>query len=227
MPLQRHFVFFCILTVIALGSCSVEKRIYRPGYHFTWNHTSPGQKINSSKQADSIPDISITASADDVSPVIPEKKIIVPDSCGDMINLRSGTTINTKVLEITPEQIKYKRCDNLEGPTYTVNKNEVASIAYHNGMKEEFEAQPKVYQQQAQTVPPQDYQKSYAERSAKTSKKFGVAALIVSLGFLLFLGFGLWGLLSIGVLAEVAAFLLFSAFISLVVEIGRASCRER
>ena len=50
--------------------------------------------------------------------------------------MKNGDEINAKVLEITDNAIKYKRCDNLDGPLISVSKANVFSIKYSNGTKE-------------------------------------------------------------------------------------------
>ncbi|HOY40076.1 MAG TPA: porin family protein, partial [Bacteroidales bacterium] len=57
------------------------------------------------------------------------------DSC-DMIILRNGEEISAKVLEIGIHEIKFKKCDNLNGPTISILKNDVFMIKYSNGTKE-------------------------------------------------------------------------------------------
>ncbi|MBY0424793.1 MAG: hypothetical protein K2Q22_04070, partial [Cytophagales bacterium] len=47
-----------------------------------------------------------------------------------------GDEIKTKVEEITTNEIKYKKFDNLEGPTYSIQKSEVFIIKYANGTKD-------------------------------------------------------------------------------------------
>jgi len=54
----------------------------------------------------------------------------------DIITLRNGNEIKAKVTEITPSEIKYKRFENLEGPTVTVAKADVFAINYENGTRE-------------------------------------------------------------------------------------------
>ena len=54
----------------------------------------------------------------------------------DVIILKSGVEISAKVLEISPTEIKYKKCENLEGPTYGILKGDVFMIKYSNGSKE-------------------------------------------------------------------------------------------
>lgn len=54
----------------------------------------------------------------------------------DVIILKSGDEIKSKVLEINDREIKYKRFDNLDGPVISTLKTEVFMIKYQNGTKE-------------------------------------------------------------------------------------------
>lgn len=54
----------------------------------------------------------------------------------DIIVKKDGSTITSKVTEITSTEIKYKKFSNPNGPTYTLGKNEVNYINYENGERE-------------------------------------------------------------------------------------------
>jgi hypothetical protein len=54
----------------------------------------------------------------------------------DVIIKKNGEEINSKVLEISSSEIKYKRADYMDGPTYTIFRTEVFMIKYANGKKE-------------------------------------------------------------------------------------------
>lgn len=56
----------------------------------------------------------------------------------DTISMINGNELITKVLEISSNEIKFKKFDNQEGPTYIENKSNVIRIKYKNGLKEEF-----------------------------------------------------------------------------------------
>ena len=58
----------------------------------------------------------------------------------DVITLKDGNQINVKVTEISSSEIKYKRFDNLEGPTVVVPKADVFAITYENGVREVINA---------------------------------------------------------------------------------------
>lgn len=59
-------------------------------------------------------------------------------SAQDVIVMKDGSTIVSKVLEITSSEVKYKKFTNLEGPTYAVLKSDIQVINYANGEKETF-----------------------------------------------------------------------------------------
>ncbi len=54
----------------------------------------------------------------------------------DIIVMKNGDIVQSKVQEITPTEIKYKKFSNLNGPLYTIEKATVLSINYENGEKE-------------------------------------------------------------------------------------------
>jgi hypothetical protein len=63
----------------------------------------------------------------------------------DKILLKTGEEIEAKVLEIGVQEIKYKNCSNLQGPTISLLKSDAFMITYANGSKEVFkEAAPRI-----------------------------------------------------------------------------------
>lgn len=56
----------------------------------------------------------------------------------DIIILKNGDDMNVKVTEITPDNIKFKKPDDLDGPSYSIPKSEVFFIKYKNGKKDIF-----------------------------------------------------------------------------------------
>jgi hypothetical protein len=48
----------------------------------------------------------------------------------DVIILKNGTVIRSKVLEIGTQEIKYKRSDQIDGPVYVVYRAEIYAISY-------------------------------------------------------------------------------------------------
>lgn len=58
----------------------------------------------------------------------------------DKIYKTGGEVLEAKVIEIGSTEIKYKVFANLNGPTYTIGKNQVLKITYENGKTETFES---------------------------------------------------------------------------------------
>lgn len=56
----------------------------------------------------------------------------------DVIVMKDQSTVMSKVLEITTTEIKYKKWNNQDGPTYSINRAEVVSINYANGEVDKF-----------------------------------------------------------------------------------------
>jgi hypothetical protein len=56
----------------------------------------------------------------------------------DTLTYRNKKHISVKIIEITPTEIKFKKTENLNGPTYTALKRQVLVINYENGITESF-----------------------------------------------------------------------------------------
>lgn len=56
----------------------------------------------------------------------------------DIITLKNGDEIKSKVIEVTPDLVKYKNWTNQDGPTYSLTKAEIFMIKYQNGTKDVF-----------------------------------------------------------------------------------------
>ena len=156
---MKSFKLLIALALItSFNSCTVQKRLYRNGYSVHWNSLNKSTKsdVVNNEFESSVSELK-EENSDFVSTsneiIIQEKKevnlkcenpelkkvqsekTIDPPKC-DLLLLKNGEEISTKVLEITPTEVKYKRCDNLEGPTITISKSSIFSITYVNGSKE-------------------------------------------------------------------------------------------
>lgn len=60
------------------------------------------------------------------------------DNKCDEIILKNGDELRVKVIEIAETIIKYRRCDNLNGPIYSIPKADVFLIKYPNGTRDVF-----------------------------------------------------------------------------------------
>ena len=59
-------------------------------------------------------------------------------SAKDVIVLNSSGSIEAKILEVTPTEVKYKKLNYLDGPTFVIYKSDIRTITYGNGDVESF-----------------------------------------------------------------------------------------
>lgn len=62
-------------------------------------------------------------------------------SAQDIITKNDGSEIKAKILEVNTSDLKYKRWDNLDGPTFTIEKRDVLLVKYSNGTNDVFHQQ--------------------------------------------------------------------------------------
>jgi hypothetical protein len=67
---------------------------------------------------------------------LPKQKKYLFDAGCDKITFLNGNEEEVKLMEIGDDYVKYKRCDNLDGPTFTLSKSKLFMIVYSNGSKE-------------------------------------------------------------------------------------------
>ena len=59
-------------------------------------------------------------------------------SAQDLITTNEGKDIEAKILEVNPDNIKFKKFNNLEGPTFTMLKSDILIVRYENGESDVF-----------------------------------------------------------------------------------------
>lgn len=74
----------------------------------------------------------------------------------DIITLKTGEQIRTKIMEVGQSEIKYKKFDNQNGPVYIVVKSDVDGITYENGTKDTFNTETS----KSETAPANSAQKN-------------------------------------------------------------------
>lgn len=88
--------------------------------------------------------------------------LIIVSICADLsfaqdtITKRNSEKVIAKILEISPTEVKYKKFDYQDGPTYIDKKSDIKMIIFANGMKEVFEEQKIVVEVKTST-PTDDY----------------------------------------------------------------------
>ena len=88
------------------------------------------------------------------------------DEC-DIIILGTGEEVSAKVIEIGKEQIRYKKCENLSGPDYVINKSEVFIIKYFDGSKD--------------IITPRNSGSSRINENERKTQGFAVAGFVLSI----------------------------------------------
>lgn len=170
-------LLYVFLLLILANSCSIEKRVHRPGYHIKFkknlNISDTKEKIRGEQDLSAervkdnliiknevtdelldplsnyertVPSHLVISSEKRISPtpfITQKKNNSFSEKCDNII-LKNGDEIRAKVLEIQNLKIEYKKCDNLEGPTYIIDKSKVFMIKYANGTKDVFNTIPEV-----------------------------------------------------------------------------------
>ncbi|MES2284476.1 MAG: DUF4190 domain-containing protein [Bacteroidota bacterium] len=160
--MKKTIILFssCIL-LLFIQSCSITKRHYLPGYSVEWQKNKITERttdlisedpnpvvVNSLDYAKPDDEMPVSASIDKSESYsnssktflklsIQNKRFPVKSIEGcDVIALKNGEEINAKVLEISQTEIKYKKCDNLDGPTFIIPKSNATKIKFSNGTTE-------------------------------------------------------------------------------------------
>ena len=109
-----------------------------------------------------------------------------PEECDNII-LKNGNEISGNVLEITLTEIKYKKCDNLEGPTISVYKSDIFMIKYRNGKKDiisNLDTKNKEYEKNKELNADQEKSINYLRKVLLFCSICGFISLILFLVFL-------------------------------------------
>ena len=180
-----------LLPILTLFSCSLQKRKYQSGYFLSWNKNNlsiaKNQKqkgFNVQKNEIKFNEISfekdITTSANNKITKIfnntIKNNLAVPDSC-DKIIYKDGNEIMAKITEINTSEIRYKRCDFIDGPTFVEKQNKVFMIKYANGKSEMFKTEKAVEYNNGKII--QDSQK-INDKDKKTNP-FSIASFVCSI----------------------------------------------
>lgn len=64
--------------------------------------------------------------------------VITKCTSQDLLTMKNGEDIKTKIIEVNQLNVIYKKFDNLNGPNYTIPKEEILLIRYENGTKDIF-----------------------------------------------------------------------------------------
>lgn len=141
------FIAFTGILCMLLFSCNVQKRLYRKGLYIDWHAKNTGLSLQNAEKTQRIvshlfqesfqkeQQPNLTSSQNNQIIFSLPKSM---DVCADTLVFISGDEKVVKILEITENEIKYKKCDYLDGPVYTVSKNKIYMVKYSNGNHEYF-----------------------------------------------------------------------------------------
>jgi len=157
---MKQFKLLALLFIsLVFAKCTMQKRVYNSGYHVNWHKKLTDSKVANNavkiKQTEelSVPreiikteDIVLaSAEKDFIFEIVKARKtekVLPNDSCGDEVIMKNGEVITVKVVEINQSAIKYRACNNLNGPLIVIVKDNVFMIRYANGSKEVISTAP-------------------------------------------------------------------------------------
>ena len=183
-----------LLPILTLFNCSLQKRKYQSGYFLSWNKNNLSIAKNQKQKGFNVQENEIkfneisfekdiTTSANNKITKIFNNTIknnpAVPDSCDKIIH-KDGTEIMAKITEINTSEIRYKRCDFIDGPTFVEKQNKVFMIKYANGKSEMFKTEKAVEYNNGKII--QDSQK-INDKDKKTTTSSKASFIFSILGF--------------------------------------------
>lgn len=137
----------------------MEKRLHRPGYHVEWHKKAksksaertiekelaevqvpieknerpdPQEKLNAQTHDDEGLKVSVETEFNEIELSPLQKMLATQKPCASIV-LNDGFIIRAVVEEINQVEIKYRNCDNQDGPVIFIDRREVDHILFPNG----------------------------------------------------------------------------------------------
>lgn len=112
-----------------------------------------------------------------------------PTNDCDLIIFRNGDELSAKVIEIGEDYVKYKTCDNLNGPVFNKSADGIFMIKYANGTKTIFKQKttPSVSQESKKTTQSNNASQSYKHNKSAPDPVLGVISMLMGLVGIFFL----------------------------------------
>lgn len=85
----------------------------------------------------------------------------------DVIIMKDGSTIVSKVEKITADDVTYKKYSNLKGPSYTIGVKDIKAINYENGTSDKFDSQTTLETSAGTATSNESQSPQYAESQEK------------------------------------------------------------
>lgn len=149
-------VFINFSLLLFISSCSIEKRIYRPGYSVNWKNVKTHSDFRTNNQSIESEEVSIidetisTQTLADNQFLVksftePIKKVTRDDTypnnfedstdC-DIIILQNGTEIKVKIKEIGTDEITYTKCEGDSNTILSVKIDDISQVKIHKNSVE-------------------------------------------------------------------------------------------
>lgn len=192
LPMKILFTLATI-SLLFFNSCTVQKRIYNKGFSINWKN-SYGKEIDKksyntkkynridTEETDTLITYSnlntIEIQESQSSLTLQSDSIDVP-KC-DLMILKNGDEVWVNVIEIDPENIKYKKCDNPDGPIYFIRKSTVFMIKYKNGTKDVF-SEASSFKGNNEPVEKTSPAETQVTSNEENSAFFGIASIILAI----------------------------------------------
>ncbi|MEX2597213.1 MAG: DUF4190 domain-containing protein [Salibacteraceae bacterium] len=204
-----------LLVLAVTSSCSIEKRKHMSGYHIDFkrkhnveqaavkdsnafwssrlsnvkNNVKQNQELLIASSQKGLHEFPIRL----IQPIKIEQRQWKDDSVKcDRLTFKNGDEMAVKVVELTTESVKYRKCKDEEGPLFSVPRNELFMIVYADGKKELIKEEEKF----------ESYNSNTPENISPSTEPFAIASLVTGILSLLFFWTG-WALL-LGVFAIIA-----------------------
>lgn len=205
---KNSFLLICSI-IFLTTSCQVEKRRYSEGYYINRNNkkidnrkqltqkSSTEKLLDGSELTNNQVEPVLSAGLND-EPILALKSENLFDKNNkyagkcDIITLKSGEKIEAIILDIAGNDVKYKNCNNQNGPTLLVERSNVATITYANESKNS---------KQEATPTPKKEETDYVKENPKTESNNASNEKPLKMEWLGFFGFlsSLTGLLVAGI----------------------------
>lgn len=150
------FLFITLSLLLFASSCSIQKRLYRPGYSVDWKNVETHADFKTNSQSIELKEVTVldeTISPESLAhhePLVksynePIKKVTQnathtdnsPDSTEcDIIIFENGTEIKVKIKDIGSEEITYIKCEDKSGTVFSVKIDNVSEVKIHKGSVE-------------------------------------------------------------------------------------------
>lgn len=126
-------------------------------------------------------------------PELGEDVFNLEDDCGDQLTFKSGAFLKVKIVLVNKSDIVYRRCDDLNGPAYTVVKDDLAEAKLKDGTRLDLGDRTTPEKTEAEKIEEEQIEQERFELTGKEKpiEPLALVAFILALtGFFWFLAIG-------------------------------------